>query len=808
MRLWRSTLTGCLAALLIAGIPGSAVAAGPPAVRVFVDDAPSSALTALALHDTLYFPLRALAAALQATLTMTGPDLEVRRTDGRTLVVRVGRREIWTDAQVTALAESPVLLINGTTMIPRGAVEALFDALVVWNRDENTATLVTHAAFHPAEPVRVPARQTAAQTTKASSTFVPEFQPARDPPVIASGMVGVNLSASGSALSLSSRLAFVSQGDGGTIRGAFSIGTGSNAPVGADGILTWRRGTSLLSAGVLSMYDSPLTLYEQGFVGLMYDRRLGNLQARFFGGVLSSGGTVYGMSFRLPQVGALLPDATVLYSPETGATIARARLTWQLRPGVTLFGEAAYGTSSLGSGIGWRTGIEYAARSWAISLSYLSLAPGFPTLGNAVVFAGRHGPVLEFAYHPNPRWLVLASAALLWGAPGTPNRLAYRVFTQYQISPSLSLVAEARSTDEPVNGVRVRRDTAQASLLFVSGRWTAALSAGTGLDEQAGRTTANSASVSLRAGYTLQNGWPLWGELTWLTGDNRGWALGAGTRVQLNSTWSLSAQIRTKMISWPSPTTESAVELGLVRPLPSGAQLSVGAGVRVTSSSGTKSTAPYLTIGYTRPFTITGPLRLGRVAADVYADANGNGQRDPQETGVAGVVIRLDERSAARTDGAGHSSVDGVREGDYRVSVDENTIPVGLVAVQPEMRVRISADGRAAVSFGLIPAATLRCLVYLDENGNGVRDKTEHGVADVPVLLQPLGRRTASDADGTVSFVDLKPGAYTLTIDARALPVALKLGGPGTFATTLAAGGTASCELPVLNAKPVIVTFP
>ncbi|HEY3247558.1 MAG TPA: SdrD B-like domain-containing protein [bacterium] len=805
MRLLRSALAGCVAALLIWAAPTSAAAASP-AVRVFLDDAQSSALTALILNEALYFPLRALAVSLRATLTVKGVELEVRRADGRVFMVRVGRREIWADAQVIALAESPVLLVNGITMAPRGAVETMFDALVIWNKEENTATLVTQAAFHPAEPVPAPIRASVRPIAKTVTTFAPEFQPVRERPVVASGTVGVTLSASGSALSVSSHLAFVSQGESGTIRGAFGIGSGANGPAGAEGILTWRRGSSLLSAGVLSIYDSPLTLYEQGFVGLMYDQRLGSIQTRFFGGMLpGSGGSVYGMSIRLPQVGSLLAEATLLYSPEANATIARGRVDWRLRPGVSLFGEVAVGTSAAGSGLGWRSGVEYASDRWTISLSYLSLGPRFPTLGNAAVFAGRHGPVIELAYHPNSRWLVLASAALLAGEPGIPSRLAYRVFLQYQISASLAVVGEARSTDEPVNGVRVRRDSAQVSLLYTSGRWNAALTAGKGLDEQAGRTTANSASVSLRAGYVLSNGWPVWGEASALIGDTRGWVLSAGTRFKVNSRFDLTAQLRSKTIVWPSPSAERAVELGIVHPLASGGQLSVGAGVKLTSSS---AAAPYLTIGYTRPFTVFGPLRVGQVAADVFIDSNGNGRRDPGEPGVAGVVIRLDARSAARTDAAGHSTVEGVREGEYGVSVDENTVPVGLVAQQPETRVRITADGRTTISFGLIPAAALRCVVYLDENGNGVREKTEHGISDVSVLLQPLGRRIISDADGVLVFGDLRSGAYTAVIDASVLPAGLKMGGPGTFTTTLAAGGSASCELPVLNAKPIVVTFP
>ncbi|MGH2349619.1 MAG: SdrD B-like domain-containing protein, partial [bacterium] len=315
--------------------------------------------------------------------------------------------------------------------------------------------------------------------------------------------------------------------------------------------------------------------------------------------------------------------------------------------------------------------------------------------------------------------------------------------------------------------------------------------------------------VSFRAGYTLANGWPVWSELTWLTGNHQALVLGAGTRIRLNNRFDLTAQMRAKTILGGAPSTETALELGVSHALASGGRLTVGAGVKVTSSAQASSAAaPYLTIGYTRPFTIFGPLKVGRVAADVFIDRNGNGRRDADEAGVGGVTIRIDDRSASRTDAGGRSTIDGVREGEYRVSVDEDTVPVGFVVLQPEVRARVAADGKTPVAFALTPGATLQCLVYLDENGNGIRDKTEQGVADVGAALQPLGRVTATDLDGILVFRDLKPGTYTLTLDGRGLPHNIKLAGVTSYTTTLAAGATAACELPVVNGKKVVVTFP
>src|SRR5262249_3386553 len=73
-------------------------------------------------------------------------------------------------------------------------------------------------------------------------------------------------------------------------------------------------------------------------------------------------------------------------------------------------------------------------------------------------------------------------------------------------------------------------------------------------------------------------------------------------------------------------------------------------------------------------------------------------------------------------------------------------------------------------NFGELRPASVSGYVFVDGNGNGVRDASDQGIAGVTILLQgtdDLGRAVSSsvvtDATGAYSFQRLRPGTYTVT---------------------------------------------
>src|SRR2546428_10642006 len=126
-------------------------------IRVVVDDVPLSVSPPAFLQDdTVYLPLAPLARRFQATAKFTAPAIEIRRLDGTTLTLRLDRLEVWSGDIVTTLLEAPVRLVNGVTMIPKSAVEALFDALTTWDAQDGVITIVTRAPFQTAVAARPP----------------------------------------------------------------------------------------------------------------------------------------------------------------------------------------------------------------------------------------------------------------------------------------------------------------------------------------------------------------------------------------------------------------------------------------------------------------------------------------------------------------------------------------------------------------------------------------------------------------------------------------------------------------------------
>jgi uncharacterized repeat protein (TIGR01451 family) len=172
----------------------------------------------------------------------------------------------------------------------------------------------------------------------------------------------------------------------------------------------------------------------------------------------------------------------------------------------------------------------------------------------------------------------------------------------------------------------------------------------------------------------------------------------------------------------------------------------------------------------------------------VYVDSNGNGTRDAGESGIAGVTLTAAPVGGGTpvnvtTDAsgaylfadlpAGNWRIDESQPADYLDGADSvgslggsltgsdtiTSIPLGVAQVGANYNFGEGA-GRLAGS------------VYVDSNGNGVRDPGEPGIAGVTVTLSgsdthgtPVNRTATTDASGAYLFNDLLPSngaGYTL----------------------------------------------
>jgi hypothetical protein len=154
-------------------------------------------------------------------------------------------------------------------------------------------------------------------------------------------------------------------------------------------------------------------------------------------------------------------------------------------------------------------------------------------------------------------------------------------------------------------------------------------------------------------------------------------------------------------------------------------------------------------------------LTSAMIRGSVFHDADNDGVRDPGETGIPSVEIRLaGQGRKVITDGygqyyfplpAGNYSIQEVDPPGYN-STTSNLVTVNLASGQTRV-----------INFGDIsttPIGVIQGVVYEDLDKNGVRTVSEPGVEGVSISLDD-GSQTNTDSNGFYSFVARK-GSYTV----------------------------------------------
>ncbi|WP_458094335.1 SdrD B-like domain-containing protein [Roseomonas sp. WA12] len=201
--------------------------------------------------------------------------------------------------------------------------------------------------------------------------------------------------------------------------------------------------------------------------------------------------------------------------------------------------------------------------------------------------------------------------------------------------------------------------------------------------------------------------------------------------------------------------------------------------------------------GRTASLTVASGAAIANVSAGVYTpasisgtlftDSNGDGLRGTGETGPAGVTVRLLNADGAvvattTSESGGAYSFAGLAPGQYQVQF---TAPSGTVFTGQDRGNNDALDSDANITTGQTALITLASgqavsnvaagfytpvtsgtgdVVFLDANGNGLRDAGETGVAGATVrLLDTTGAlvtSTTTASDGTYNFGSLVPGTY------------------------------------------------
>ncbi|MBH0022899.1 SdrD B-like domain-containing protein [Salinibacterium sp. SWN248] len=199
------------------------------------------------------------------------------------------------------------------------------------------------------------------------------------------------------------------------------------------------------------------------------------------------------------------------------------------------------------------------------------------------------------------------------------------------------------------------------------------------------------------------------------------------------------------------------------------------------------------------------------ISDTVWLDLNKDGVKDAGEPGLPDAEVTLvwfgpdgvagggdDVTFVETTDSNGKYLFDGLPEGNYTATVDTTTLPSGVTPTfdadagpnQPTAATVASGVGPNSTTAVALPAATdldnidfgyvgtgkIGDTVWLDQNGDGIVDATEPGIAEVVVTLTWAGldgvlgnaddvvSTTKTDASGNYLFEDLPSGLFTVEL--------------------------------------------
>jgi SdrD B-like domain len=113
--------------------------------------------------------------------------------------------------------------------------------------------------------------------------------------------------------------------------------------------------------------------------------------------------------------------------------------------------------------------------------------------------------------------------------------------------------------------------------------------------------------------------------------------------------------------------------------------------------------------------------------------------------------------------------------------------------------------GRSIIPIGKVNGAygygAVRGVLFLDQNGNGVRDPSEPGVPNVTVMLD-RGYTTETNSNGEFSFTPVPSGTHQLYVNVANVPLPWNLSQERAFDVTVNAREQSTLDIPLVSMRP------
>jgi len=168
---------------------------------------------------------------------------------------------------------------------------------------------------------------------------------------------------------------------------------------------------------------------------------------------------------------------------------------------------------------------------------------------------------------------------------------------------------------------------------------------------------------------------------------------------------------------------------------------------------------------------VFGVTQTCRIAGSVVDDLDMDGERSPADVLVPGARVtatRGDLVVSGHASNMGSFRIDVPECGAWRVELDPGSLPAPTVVTAGQFEVQADPSQIPTVTLMVASLRTLQGTVFVDENGNGLRESNEPTLSGVKVQW----RRGASTtgASGTFLFRRLPAGRIELSVDPATLP--------------------------------------
>jgi len=195
-----------------------------------------------------------------------------------------------------------------------------------------------------------------------------------------------------------------------------------------------------------------------------------------------------------------------------------------------------------------------------------------------------------------------------------------------------------------------------------------------------------------------------------------------------------------------------------------------------------------LVSGENDPMWDLGLYQSTTVGDRIWLDVDGNGIQNSNESGLAQVTIHLADSAgnilnSTKSDEQGNYLFENLPPGEYQLyceppegltytrvgqSTEDSEHPddsdVDPISRRTSLFTLVPNAQERGWDIGLTEPAEIRSLVWVDRNGNGIKDAIETGIANMVVNLynraEELVHTTNTDVTGTYEFTNLTPGGY------------------------------------------------